>query len=70
MGSTAAETHELRGEFLQAAADLFENVLSKPPTPNVVELWKEHLEIRKVLEQISAKQAQLSDTDVRLSRAR
>ncbi|KAL6727762.1 hypothetical protein Aduo_009610 [Ancylostoma duodenale] len=70
MGSSAAETHELRGQFLQAAADLFENVLSKPPTPNVMELWKEHKEIRKVLEQISAKQAQLSDTDARISRAR
>ncbi|VDL85792.1 unnamed protein product [Nippostrongylus brasiliensis] len=70
MGITATETRELRGEFLQAAAHLFENVLSKPPTPNVPELWKEHQEIRKVLDEIASKQSRVGDTDVQLSRPR
>ncbi|CAJ0599177.1 unnamed protein product [Cylicocyclus nassatus] len=70
MGSSAAEKHELRGAFLHEVAELFENILSNPPTPNLMELWKEHQHIRKALEGISAKQAQLSDTDVRLAKTR
>lgn len=70
MGISATETKELRGEFLQAAADLFEKVLSKPPTPNVQELWKEHQQIRKTLDDISSKQSRIDDTDARLARTR
>ncbi|KAK5986605.1 hypothetical protein GCK32_010789, partial [Trichostrongylus colubriformis] len=70
MGISATESKKIRGEFLQAAAEIFERVLSKPPTPNIVELWNEHQEIRKVLDDISSKQAKLSDTDVQLSRER
>ncbi|XGW18065.1 hypothetical protein V3C99_002568 [Haemonchus contortus] len=70
MGISATESKKLRGEFLQAAADIFEKVLSKPPTPNVVELWNEHQEIRRVLDEITSKQAKLSDTDIQLSKMR
>ncbi|KAK6048629.1 hypothetical protein COOONC_13866, partial [Cooperia oncophora] len=70
MGISATESKQIRGEFLQSAADLFEQVLSKPPTPNIVELWNEHKEIRKVLDDITSRQAKLSDTDVQLLKAR
>lgn len=65
-----SEMNALRGEFLQASADLFEKVLSKPPTPNIVELWKEHQQIRNVLNEVSSKQARISNSDSIFSRKR
>uniref|UniRef100_A0A0K0DDK7 SET domain-containing protein n=1 Tax=Angiostrongylus cantonensis TaxID=6313 RepID=A0A0K0DDK7_ANGCA len=70
MDFSSADVNKLKGEFLQTAADLFESVLSKPPTHNIVDLWKEHQHIRKTLEEISTKQALLGDTDVRLLKPR
>ncbi|KAJ1370581.1 hypothetical protein KIN20_032336 [Parelaphostrongylus tenuis] len=70
MSPSAADVNKLKDEFLQAACDLFENILAKPPTHNIVDLWKEHQQIRKTLEEISAKQAQLGDTDRRLLKPR
>ncbi|KJH45393.1 hypothetical protein DICVIV_08560 [Dictyocaulus viviparus] len=70
MGFPSMDTYKIRGEYMQAAADLFENTLTKPPTPNILELWKEHQHIRKELMEISAKQSLLADTDVRLSKTR
>ncbi|CAD6188630.1 unnamed protein product [Caenorhabditis auriculariae] len=49
---------------------LFEQVLSRPPPNNVVELWKEHLAIREKLDKIAELQSQLSDTNVLLSKPR
>uniref|UniRef100_A0A8R1DXL7 protein-histidine N-methyltransferase n=1 Tax=Caenorhabditis japonica TaxID=281687 RepID=A0A8R1DXL7_CAEJA len=57
-------------DLLRKVATLFEETLSQQPPANIVELWKEHLKIRRVLEEVGAIQAKLGDTDERLGKAK
>ncbi|CAI5445780.1 unnamed protein product [Caenorhabditis angaria] len=45
---------------------LFSQILTKAPPSNIVELWKEHVEIRRVLDSINEELSKLSDTNQKL----
>ncbi|CAO4370316.1 unnamed protein product [Caenorhabditis nigoni] len=58
---------ELEDQILGKIATLFEQTLSRPPPSSIVDLWKEHSAIRRILDEVSSLQAKVSDTDKRLS---
>ncbi|CAP29385.1 Protein CBR-SET-27 [Caenorhabditis briggsae] len=58
---------ELEDQILGKIATLFEQTLSRPPPSSIVDLWKEHSAIRRILDEVSSLQARVSDTDKRLS---
>lgn len=60
-------TTELEDRILGKIATLFEETLSHPPPSNIVELWKEHVEIRRILDDVTGIQAELGDTDKDIS---
>ncbi|CCD73865.1 protein-histidine N-methyltransferase [Caenorhabditis elegans] len=63
-------TAELEDQILGKIATLFEETLSKQPPSNIVELWKEHVEIRRILNDVISIQAKLGDTDERLANSK
>uniref|UniRef100_A0A1I7UFE6 protein-histidine N-methyltransferase n=1 Tax=Caenorhabditis tropicalis TaxID=1561998 RepID=A0A1I7UFE6_9PELO len=58
---------ELEDQILGKVATLFEETLSHQPPSNIIELWKEHVEIRRILDEVTEIQAKLGDTNERLS---
>ncbi|EGT33584.1 CBN-SET-27 protein [Caenorhabditis brenneri] len=58
---------ELEDQILGKVATLFEETLSQRPPSNIVELWKEHVEIRRILNDVTGLQEKLGNTDERLS---
>ncbi|KAF1761392.1 hypothetical protein GCK72_009648 [Caenorhabditis remanei] len=61
---------ELEDQILGKIATLFEETLSQKPPSSIVELWKEHVEIKRILKDVTSIQAKLSDTDERLANSK
>lgn len=61
---------DIRREAITQIVGLLDNHLNKAPSTNIVELWKEHQAIRRTLEEASANQAKLANTDKDLARKR
>ncbi|CAI2347438.1 unnamed protein product [Caenorhabditis sp. 36 PRJEB53466] len=67
MASSSATKTEIEDQILQKISVLFEETFSKPPPSNIVELWKEHVAIRRTLNEVSSLQVQISETDKQLN---
>ncbi|PAV80049.1 hypothetical protein WR25_04884 [Diploscapter pachys] len=54
------DQQRLQADLMKQVGGLFENFLSKPPPPNIVDLWKEHERIRGHLNEICKIQSEMN----------
>ncbi|CAB3402338.1 unnamed protein product [Caenorhabditis bovis] len=58
---------QIEEDVIRKVGTLFENVLSRQPPQNIIELWKENVEIRKIMTEVAELQNKIGDTNKRLA---